>query len=197
MIIGVQYYIIIREVIILIEERTANIHINKAGGTAGETSKNYRISLPSSWMKKLEIDENNREVSIQFDGEAITIRKKGTTEYDMFRMEAKKMNHEVTILFFYSGDTLCTKICADNTAKKIAIKNETDDILLTAFGVNRQPTWDDYTEFLKERCIPETRDGIRFYLKELGLNSYEPLEIIRKTEGRMAEDNHHIRIVEG
>ena len=38
------------------EERKAHIQINKAGGTAGETSKNYRISLPSLWMKKMGID---------------------------------------------------------------------------------------------------------------------------------------------
>lgn len=179
------------------EERIANIHINKAGGTAGETSKNYRISLPSVWMKKIGIDEENREVFIQFDGEAIIIRKKGETEYDAFRMDAKKRNHELKVLFYYSGDVLCTKICADHTVKKIVIKNEINDILLTAFGVEEYPNWADYMDFLKERCVPKTRDGIQFYLKELGLEAYDPLEIIRKTEGRMAEDNHWIRIVEG
>ena len=179
------------------EERIANIHINKAGGTASEASKNYRISLPSLWMKKLGIDEENREVSIQFDGESITIRKISASDYDAFRMEAKKMKHDLTILFFYNGDILCTKICADNTAKKIAISNETEDALLRAFGVECQPSWADYLDFLQERCVPKTRDGIQFYLKEIGLEVYDPLEIIRKTEGRMAEDNHWIKIVEG
>ena len=179
------------------EERKANVHINKAGGTAGETSKNYRISLPSLWMKELGIDEENREVSLQFDGEAIVIRKASSSGYDIFRMEAKKKSHELTVLFFYSGDVLCTKICADITAKKVAIKNETDDVLQTAFGVQLQPDWAEYIDFLQERCIPKTRDGIQYYLKELGLEVYDPLEIIRKTEGRMAEDNHWIRIVEG
>ena len=179
------------------EERKANVHINKAGGTAGETSKNYRISLPSLWMKELGIDEENREVSLQFDGEAIVIRKASASEYAVFRMEAKKKAHELTVLFFYSGDVLCTKICADITAKKVAIKNETEDILQTAFGVEQKPNWGEYMDFLQERCIPKTRDGIQYYLKELGLEVYDPLEIIRKTEGRMAEDNHWIRIVEG
>ena len=179
------------------EERVANIQINKAGGNAGKDSKNYRISLPSLWMKQLGIDEDNREVSIQFDGEAITIRKKGHTEYDAFYKEVKKLNHEVAALFFYHGDNLCTKICVDWTTKRIAIKNETEDPLLTAFGVDQQPTWGDYEAFLQERCIPKTRDGIQFYLREQGLESYDPFEIIRRTEGRMAEDHHWIKIVEG
>ena len=106
------------------EERIANIHINKAGGTAGETSKNYRISLPSSWINKLGIDEENKEVYIQFDGEAITIRKKVLTEYNTYRVNAQKTNHNLKILFFYSSDVLTTKICADYTAKKVVIKNE-------------------------------------------------------------------------
>ena len=161
------------------EERKAHIQINKAGGTAGETSKNYRISLPSLWMKKMGIDEENKEVCIQFDG------------------EAKKKKHPLTVLYFYYEDTLCTKICADYQTQKVAIQNETKDVLRRAFGVEAYPTWTDYMDFLRERCVPETRDGISFYLKELGLEVYEPLEIIRKTEGRMAEDNHWIRIMEG
>lgn len=179
------------------EERKAHIQINKAGGTAGETSKNYRISLPSLWMKKMGIDEEKKEVCIQFDGEAIVIHKASAMDYDVFRMEAKKKKHPLTVLYFYYEDTLCTKICADYQTKKVAIQNETKDVLRRAFGVEEYPTWTDYMDFLRERCVPETRDGISFYLKELGLETYEPLEIIRKTEGRMAEDNHWIRIMEG
>lgn len=181
----------------MLEERIANIHINKAGGNAGKLSKNYRISLPSAWIKALGINEEDKEVSLQFDGEAITIRKKGAMEYDAFLMDAKKRNHELTVLFYYNSDILCTKICADKTAKRLAIKNEVDDILLTAFGVEENPKWNDYIDFLHERCIPQTRDGIQFYLKELGLETYDPIKIIRRTEGRMAEDNHWIKIVEG
>jgi len=179
------------------EERTANIQINKAGGNTGKDSKNYRISLPSLWMKQLGIDECHREVSVQFDGETITIQKKGYTEYDAFCKETKKLNHNLAVLFFYHRENLCTKIGVDLTAKRIAIKNEIENPLLTAFGVDQQPTWADYEAFLQERCIPKTRDGIQFYLRELGLDSYDPFKIIRRTEGRMAEDHHWIKIVEG
>jgi len=52
-------------------------------------------------------------------------------------------------------------------------------------------------EFLESRCVPRQRDGLRYYLAEFGLEKYEPLEIIRKTEGRMAEDNCRLVIMEG
>ena len=98
---------------------------------------------------------------------------------------------------FYDGDALCTKICADRATHTLAIENHTADVLRTAFGVNQHPTWDDLQQFLESRCVPRQRDGLHYYLAELGLETYDPLEIIRKTEGRMAEDNCRLVIVEG
>ena len=79
----------------------------------------------------------------------------------------------------------------------LAIENEVDTPLSTAFGVNQTPTWDDLQTFLEDRCIPQQRDGLSYYLEELGLDHYDPLAIIRKTQGRMAEDTCWIKIVEG
>ena len=70
-------------------------------------------------------------------------------------------------------------------------------MLQAAFGVNQNPTWNDLQELLESRCVPRQRDGLRYYLAELGLEKYEPLEIIRRAEGRMAEDNCRLVIVEG
>ena len=63
--------------------------------------------------------------------------------------------------------------------------------------MNRKPTWDDLQIFLKDRCVPQERDGLKYYLSDLGLDCYDPLAIIRKTEGRMAEDSCWIKIAEG
>ena len=51
-------------------------------------------------------------------------------------------------------------------------------------------------DFLEERCIPKERDGIREYLEAIGLNEYDPLEIIKKTKGKMAEDDQWIETEE-
>ena len=82
-------------------------------------------------------------------------------------------------------------------ARKSVLIGQRVASLSTAFGVNQMPAWDDLNAFLESRCIPRQRDGLQYYLAELGLDQYDPLDIIRKTEGRMAEDACWIKIVEG
>ena len=179
------------------EERTANILINKAGGNAGPDANGYRVALPSAWMKDLGISEGSRTVTLQFDGESITIRRPAVSDYNVFLANARSSAHALLILYYYDGNKLCTKICADQTTHQLAIENEVSSPLSTAFGVNRKPTWDDLQTFLKDRCVQQERDGLKYYLSDLGLDCYDPLAIIRKTEGRMAEDSCWIKIVEG
>jgi bifunctional DNA-binding transcriptional regulator/antitoxin component of YhaV-PrlF toxin-antitoxin module len=180
-----------------IEERRAKIMVNKAGGTASADAKNYRVALPSEWIYGLGIDEHNREVTLQFDGETIFIRPAVPAQYDTFLSAAREKDHALLILYFYENETLCTKICADLTTYQLSVQNQVADPLSTAFGVNQNPTWKDLQAFLESRCVPRQRDGLRYYLRHLGLDQYEPLEIIRRTQGRMAEDQHWIEILEG
>ena len=51
-----------------------------------------------------------------------------------------------------------------------------------------------YLEFLESRCFPKSRDKMKLVLKDLRLPFYDPIMIIEKTEGRMAEDDFWIRI---
>ena len=44
------------------------------------------------------------------------------------------------------------------------------------------------------KIFPESRDKMKLILKDLGLPFYDPIMIIEKTEGRMAEDDFWIRI---
>lgn len=87
----------------------------------------------------------------------------------------------------------CTIIDIDFLNQKIEIENRTDNIVRRAFGVCEHPTWDDFEYFLKDRCFPETRDGTKQILKDLGLTDYDPLQIVEKTKGRTAEDQMWIR----
>lgn len=52
-----------------------NIMINKAGGTAGKNSVNYRISLPAEMVKLLGITENERSVILTMENDSIIIKK--------------------------------------------------------------------------------------------------------------------------
>jgi len=83
----------------------------------------------------------------------------------------------------------CTLIDVDFLRQKIYIQNRTDDLLHRAFGVNEQPTWQDFELFLQERCFPRTRGMLKDELARFSLDSYDPLQIVEQTRGKMAEDN--------
>ena len=83
----------------------------------------------------------------------------------------------------------CTIIDVDFLNQRIMIQNKTKDILRRAFGVVEQPTWSDFEWFLKERCFPATRGNAGEILDILQLTDYDPLQIVEKTKGRMAEDD--------
>lgn len=57
------------------ETRKRRLMINKAGGTAGKNSVNYRVSLPAPWVKAMGLNENDRELVLEFDGKKIIIKK--------------------------------------------------------------------------------------------------------------------------
>lgn len=95
---------------------------------------------------------------------------------------------------FMCDEECCTQILVDFKREKIAIRNTTDKIMLRAFGMNRNPTWEDFIVFLEDRCFPKTRDNLKLILQDLDLEFYEPLNIIEKTQGRMGEDMHWLKI---
>ncbi len=97
-------------------------------------------------------------------------------------------------LAFFDRDTLCTTIYADFSHKTLQAINHVANPIKTAFGNNLHPSWEDFQDFLRERCIPEERAGLREYLETMGLYEYDPLAIIQKTQGRMAEDSQWIKM---
>lgn len=174
------------------ETRSAKLIVNKSGGTASEKSKTYRVTIPNSWVEQLGISEDNREIELSFDGTEITVRRKQT----MQEYKDTHNSNKLLQLQFYHRNSLCTTILADETAEKVLIENHTSDPLYTAFGVNNNPDWQDYQNFLEERCIPKSRAGLQEYLNAIGVDEYNPLEIIRKTKGRMAEDQSWLEVTE-
>ena len=92
------------------------------------------------------------------------------------------------------GQNVCTLIGVNEQERKVKVKNYADKIMFRAFGIVENPDYDQYLEFLKSRCFPESRDKMKLILKDLELPFYDPILIIEKTEGRMAEDDFWIRI---
>ena len=182
-----EYAIIL--VVIVMERRIAKLIVGKAGGTAGKDSKTYKVSLPSKWVVELGLTDTKMEIS--FDGERIMISPH--LSMDEFLEKKESLGHKLVKFEFYDGEILCTKIIADFTDEILSVENTTEHIVKTAFGKNEVPTWEDFQNFLEERCVPQSRSGIREYLETIGVESYEPLEIIKKTNGRMAEDNQWLK----
>ncbi len=172
------------------ERRIAKLIVGKAGGTAGKGSKTYKVSLPSKWVAELGLAESKMEIA--FDGERIIISPH--LPMDEFLEKKKLRGHKLMKLEFYDGEILCTKIVADFTDETLSVENTTEHIVKTAFGKNETPTWADFLRFLEERCVPKSRSGIREYLEAIGVEEYNPLDIIKKTSGRMAEDNQWIKL---
>ena len=97
-------------------------------------------------------------------------------------------------LYYMKNQILCTIIDVNDIERKVEIINYTNNIMFKAFGKIEKPTYEDYEDFLKSRCFPETRDKLKLVLDDLNLPFYDPFMIIQKTEGKMAEDDFWIKI---
>lgn len=101
---------------------------------------------------------------------------------------------ELLRIWYMCKNDVCTIIDVNERLRYIRIYNYTNDLLKRAFGRIENPTFEQYEEFLESRCFPRSRDKMKLMLKELNIPFYEPLMIIEKTQGRMAEDDFWIRI---
>ena len=88
----------------------------------------------------------------------------------------------------------CTLIDVNEMEQKVHIINYTDNLMFRAFGKVENPDYKMYEEFLESRCFPANRDKMKLVLKDLDLPFYDPLMIIEKTAGKMAEDDFWRRI---
>lgn len=95
-------------------------------------------------------------------------------------------------LWYRYRDLLCTVIDVDERGRRVQIHNYVEDPVLRAFGRREDPDFEAYEEFLESRCFPRTRDKLKLVLQDLGIPYYDPLLIVEKTQGRMAEDEFWI-----
>ena len=174
------------------EKRKARIIKTKAGGTAGGRAESYKLSLPTAWVKAMGLDFSSAELT--FDGEKIIIKPTMSVK-DFFDSGIGK-GHKMKRLSYYNDNALCSVIVADYSEENIVAENYSSDVVNRPFGKNITPAWSDYENFLEERCISRDRFGLREYLESLGLYEYDPIEIIKLTEGRMKEDKFHLQVEE-
>ncbi len=102
--------------------------------------------------------------------------------------------HAPLRLWYGREEDVCTIIDVLLPQRQVKIYNYTRDLMCRAFGKIEEPTYEQYEAFLKSRCFPRNRDKMKLILEELNLPFYDPLMIIEKTEGRMADDDFWLRI---
>ena len=57
------------------KKKTAKVTFNRSGGTASKNGITNRITIPTSWIREMGITQEERDVSMEFDGEKIIIKK--------------------------------------------------------------------------------------------------------------------------
>lgn len=88
----------------------------------------------------------------------------------------------------------CITTSGSHRAAILFNRNYARDYVMRAFGKDESPDFAAYKEFLESRCFPRNRDKMKLILEDLDLPFYEPLMIIEKTQGKMAEDDFWIKI---
>ena len=117
------------------------------------------------------------------------MRSRGVTLKDI----AVSYGYPMRMVYMYNA-TPCSDIDVNFLDRKIRVRNYTDDPLHRAFGVLTDPTWNDFEDFLEYRCFPNTRGDAKRLLNQLGVDSYDPLQIIEKTRGKITDDNMWIKV---
>lgn len=78
---------------------------------------------------------------------------------------------------------------------KVEVINYTDDKFIRPFGSIKKPTIEDLEWFLEDRCFPRTRANCKELLESMGLDNYDPIEIIKRTGGNCNEDDFFIKFI--
>ena len=119
----------------------------------------------------------------------------GTSRQVIGRYLTSDIHPDCTMRMIYMYQTQpCTVIDVDFLNQKVYIQNHTLDLLHRAFGPIEKPTWQDFEQFLADRCFPETRGDQKQLLQALGLTDYDPLQIVEKTQGRTTDDALWLKI---
>ena len=116
----------------------------------------------------------------------------GTSLGTVHKVIAKAEQESRIIYVYLDWEEPATLIDAYGFTRRVRIMNFTDDMLSRAFGINETPDWEELEWFLEERCMPRTRYGIREEMRYMGLDVYDPFQIVMKTKGRVYGDGQSL-----
>ena len=97
---------------------------------------------------------------------------------------------------WYCGEEKTAEFVVDRAKKKVKVTNFKDDYFYLPFAPHIVPEWEHWEWLLSSRCISPNNGWVNEALKKWGLDRWDPYEIIKKTEGRMAGDHYRLVLVE-
>ena len=158
----------------------------KMGLTQREFAQFVNVSKPT--VERWEMSED------KITGPIVTVLAMIMREGELpAKMELPASTYPLRLFYMYEN-TVCTVIDVDEIGRRVLIHNYCDNLLMRAFGRNIEPSFEEYEDFLRSRCFPESRDKVKLELARLNIPFYDPTLIIEKTQGRMADDRFWIRI---
>lgn len=164
------------------------------GSSMSELAKKYGVSRQTM---SFYIHEVAAEIAVERTSEVetfiheLTYWKRLNKDFNITQEELEKYK----VRYDYMLDRqITTSILVDFKNENVIVKNYSSHPMKRAFGVKRKPTWEDFVEFVEDRCVPKSRDHMKLILRDYGLSTFDPFSIIEKTGGGMAEDNRYIRI---
>lgn len=122
--------------------------------------------------------------------------KTGTALGTVHKVITKAAQEARRVYVYLDREEPATIIDVCSLTHKVSIVNFTDDMLSRAFGIKEKPDWKDFEEFLESRCMPRTRYGIREELSYMGLDVYDPFQIVEETKGRVYGDGQRLERME-
>lgn len=96
----------------------------------------------------------------------------------------------------YNNDKIVCVITYSTPHNPVYVENISSFFLDHPFGPRTEVNWDELEKFLESRCFPKERPNCKELLYLLDVDSYDPWQIIKKTEGRMCEDHMWLKIIE-
>jgi putative transcriptional regulator len=102
---------------------------------------------------------------------------------------------KMKLLYKKHGKATC-EITLDPQTKEISIKNLTDKQADLPFYKGITPTYQDIKNLMEERCFPHSRDKLKLHLRELDIQEYDTISILRKTKGKLEGDFVSLEIEE-
>ena len=109
------------------------------------------------------------------------------------RLKIPMQTTPLRILYMHQNN-ICSIIDVDEKQKEVDVYNYVNDDIYKAFGKKIDIDYEDYELFLESRCFPKERDKIKIMLEMYNIPFYDPILIIEKTNGRMAEDDFWLKI---